>query len=122
MGNLGAYQVMTTLAKRVGGPVVLAVVTAVGGYIALRPAEAGVKRAFRSLKRRGQPCVAKGSLFTVTADGEDDRDLSLRSGDEYRVLDCDGDAVLIEVIGGDDNPHMVSAEFLTSISDYPASR
>ena len=37
MGNLGAYQVMTTIAKKVGGPTVLAVVTAAAGYVVLRP-------------------------------------------------------------------------------------
>ena len=41
MGNLGWYQVMTKLAKKVGGPISLFAITATGGYLIGRTAEAG---------------------------------------------------------------------------------
>lgn len=119
MGNLGAYQTMTALAKRVGGPKVLAVVTAVGGYAALRPAEAAVKRAVGSLRKRNVPCPTRDLTFRATSSGEDGSGLQIREGSEYRVLECDDDAVLIDLVGSVDNPHMTSGEFLASISAYP---
>ena len=120
MGNLGSYQVMTALAKRVGGPKVLVAVIASGGYALLRPAEAVVKKAFRSLRTKSVPCATKGLHFEVVSDCEDGGGLRLRAGDAYRVLECDGDAILIEVFDAPDNPHFVSGEFLATVSGFPA--
>lgn len=125
MGNLGAYQVMTTMAKRVGGPVMLAAVTATGGWALGRSAEAGGKKAFKvtkvALKKRRAPCATKGQLFEVTADGADSSaGLTLRIGDSFRVMECDADAILIEVLGNATNPYFVSRHFLTTVSEFPA--
>lgn len=119
MSNLGRYQAMTTIAKKVGGPTVLATITFVGGYLVLRPAEAGAKKAARVIKGRSTPCATKGSVFRVRSAGEESG-LQIRVGDEYRVLECDGDAILIEVLGDQHNPYFVSSRFLRSISDFPA--
>jgi hypothetical protein len=118
MGNLGDYQAMTTFAKKFGGPKVLAVATAMLGYAVLRPAEAGVKKGIRAIKGRRAPCATKGQVFRATSD-DDDRGLKLRVGDEYRVLECDGDAILIEVLGDPGSPYFVSSKFLRSVSDFP---
>lgn len=124
MGNLGTYQVMTSIAKKVGGPGALLLMAAAGGYVILRPAEAGIKKAVRAsvaaLKKRNAPCATKGRLFRVVADGKGSGGPKLSVGDEYRVLECDGDAILIEVLNDPDNPYFVSSEFLTAISDFPA--
>lgn len=118
MGNLGAYQAMTSIAKKVGGPKVLVVFTAVGGYLILRPAEAGLTKIVRTVKLRSEPCATRGQLFRATGEGVDGG-VKLSVGDEYRVLECDGDAILIEVLGDTNNPYFVSATFLRSISDFP---
>lgn len=120
MGNLGPYQDMVVLAKRLGGPKALAAVVAVAGYVAIRPAEAAVQHVVHTIKKRTVPFPTKGRIFVATSDGEDVSGLTIRAGDEYRVLEGDNDAVLIEVIGNTDNPYLVSREFLTSISDFPA--
>lgn len=120
MGNLGDYQWITTASKKVGGPRVLAAAVAIGGYLVLRPAEAVVRKTIRSIWTRGTPCAMKGLVFEVLSDGEDPDGLALRTSDEYKVLDCVGDVVLIEVLGADDNPHFTSDEFLASVSDFPA--
>ncbi len=124
MGNLGKYELMTTLAKKVGGPSGLLIATLGGGYIIGRITEAGGKKAVKALvaalKKRNMPCATKGQLFRVVTDGEDSSGLKLSAGDEYRVLECDGDAILIEVLNDPDNPYFVSSEFLTTISDFPA--
>lgn len=124
MGNLGAYQVMTTMAKQVGGPKVLAVVIAVSSYAVGRSTEAGVKKAVKvtkvALKKRSAPCATKGQLFEVTADGADgSAGLTLHSGDSFRVLECDADSILIEVLDNPANPYFVSRQFLTTVSDFP---
>ncbi|WP_435126589.1 hypothetical protein [Micromonospora tulbaghiae] len=115
---------MTTLAKKVGGPSGLLIATLGGGYIIGRITEAGGKKAVKALvaalKKRNMPCATKGQLFRVVTDGEDSSGLKLSAGDEYRVLECDGDAILIEVLNDPDNPYFVSSEFLTTISDFPA--
>lgn len=80
--------------------------------------EAGGKRIYRKLKERGAPCTTKGAVFKVTTDGEDGG-LNLHTGDEFRVLECDGAAILVEVLGDADNPYFISADFLRTVSDFP---
>lgn len=121
VGNLGGYQTMTTLAKKVGGPVALAVVTAVSGWAIGRGAEAGGKAAKAAAKKRNAPCSTKGQVFDVVSDGEDGEGLALRAGDRYRVMECDGEAILIEVLGGTNNAYFMSAQFLTSVSGFPTT-
>lgn len=125
MGNLGAYQAMTTMAKKVGGPKNLAVVTVAGGWTVLRLAEAGGKKAVKvaqaALKKRSAPCATKGQVFEVTADGTDSSaGLTLHSGDSFRILECDADVILVEVLDNPANPYVVSRQFLTTVSDFPA--
>lgn len=128
MSNLGGYQKIVEVVKALGGPkqatLVVGSAVAVAGYGALRGAEAGVKwgiAASRSaVEKRTTSCPANGQLFKVSSDGEDTGGLILNAGDEYRVLDCDEDAVLIEVLGAADNPHMVSGAFLATVSSFPA--
>ncbi|MEU4166180.1 hypothetical protein AB0F46_04740 [Streptomyces sp. NPDC026665] len=116
---------MTTLAKKVGGPGALAVVTALGGWAIVRGAEAGGKNVVRAVKaaakKRNAPCSTKGQVFDVTSDGKDGKGLALRAGDQYRVMERDGEAILIEVLGGTNNPHFTSAQFLASVSGFPAA-
>ena len=75
--------------------------------------KAGSREEERALRDEDQ-------VFEVISDGEDGSGLRLSVGDEYRVMECDGDAVQIEVLGDADNPYFVSAEFLRSVSGFPA--
>lgn len=118
MGNLGAYQRMTTIAKTFGGPHELLAVTLVSGYAVLRSVEAGVSKVVRAMKKRRAPCATKGRVFRATSDA-DDSGVKIRVGDEYRVLECDGDAILIEVLGDPGSPYFVASKFLRSVSDFP---
>ena len=118
MGNLGAYQAMTSMAKKVGGPIALGAITFVSGYVVIRPAEAGAKKVARAIKKRSAPCATNGRVFRATSDG-DDSGLKISVGDEYQVMECDGDAILIEVLGDPGSPYFVSSEFLRSVSDFP---
>ena len=123
MGNLGNYQLMTTLAKKVGGPVGLLVTTLSAGYVLGRTTEAGGRRGIGALisviKKRNAPCGLEEKVFTVLTDGTDSQGVEFKAGTEYRVLECSDDAILIELIGNEDNPYVVSDAFLSTISDFP---
>ena len=118
MGNLGDYQRMTTLAKKLGGPKALLLVVAGLGYAVLRPAEAGARKAVRTVRERGAVHPLAGRVFEVTSDGEDEQGLRVRTGDSFIVLEGDGDAILVEVLGGESNPHMTCSQFLESVSAF----
>ncbi|MBX9363657.1 hypothetical protein K4G64_21210 [Streptomyces sp. WAC04114] len=123
MGNLGGYQWITTAAKRVGGPSMLLAGVGVLGYLAGRSVEAGGTAAYKKLRSVSEEIKStSGEVFTVTADGDDGNGLTLRAGDEIRVLKDIGEAVLIEVIGGQDNPYMASPTFLASVCNWNSNR
>lgn len=119
MSNLGLYQLMTTMAKKVGGPIGLAgSIFAVGlgagtgvGFVV------GRKTSGRNFSKQSEPDTTKLSIFIVTAEGSSG-DLTLHIGDRFRALERDGDAVLIEVLGNANNPYFVSADLLKAISDF----
>lgn len=129
MSNLGGYQKIIEVVKAFGGPkratAIVGSAVAVVGYGALRGVEAGAKKGVAAsraaLKKRKTPCPVKGQLFEVTSDGESDR-LTLHVGDEFRVLGSDQDAIIVELLGARENPHVVSIAFLASVSGFPTGR
>lgn len=48
----------------------------------------------------------------------DSNGLVFNVGDNYRVLNHDGDAILVEKLGDGNNPYYVSADFLKEISEF----
>ncbi len=48
----------------------------------------------------------------------DSNGLVFKVGDNFRILNHDADAILIEKLGDDNNPYFVSADFLKQISEY----
>lgn len=124
VGNLGNYQLMTMLAKKAGGPIALLITTLGAGYLIGRTTEAGGKKGIGALKKaiqnRNIPCEVKDKVFTVQTDGTDDQGLEFKVGATYKVLECSDDAILIELTGNDNNPHVVSDAFLATISDFPS--
>lgn len=121
MGNLGVYQLMTTVAKKVGGPGILLVGIAVGGYVVIRTAEGGIKTGIKKVRKylETKSIVSNNSkLYSVYKYGECNEGLIFNTGDTYKVLEKDGDSVLIEKIGNANNPYFVSSQLLREISDY----
>lgn len=119
MSNLGWYQVMTTVSKKVSGPVKLALLVAGAGYVVLRPIESLSKKTFKMVKNKMQKNasnIKSSTVFTVSNDPEDASGLKFKSGDKYRIIETDGDAALIEILENDNNPYFVSYEFLKTIS------
>jgi outer membrane murein-binding lipoprotein Lpp len=135
MSNLGGYQVITTLIKRVGGPEnAMKLAAAAGGLLLVAggAAHAGIQKATPALKNKTEQLFEKWrgralaidqlaeSVYTITAEAESDQGVSFNVGDTFRVLERDADAVLIEVVGNDDNPWVISADLLAGISDFPS--
>ncbi|MGW4372366.1 hypothetical protein ACWEJ7_01705 [Streptomyces albidoflavus] len=111
---------MTTAAKQVGGPKALLVGVGVLGYLAVRGLEAGAtavhRKRWRAFKNESES--TSDDVFVVTADGDDGNGLTVLAGNEVRVLKDVGEAVLVEIIGGQNNPYMVSPTFLASVCGW----
>ena len=122
MSNLGGYQVMTTLAKKLGGPKNLAILTMGGGYLLFRGVETVAKKGVKTVKARYNKHKTEKSytnvIFEVTSEGTDKNGLIFNIGDKYKVLELDDNVILIEKVGDLNNPYVVSADFLCTISDF----
>ena len=102
MSNLGGYQKITTAAKRVGGPGNLISLVFVGGMVFYAMVKKGGVLIYRGIKkRRNAKDLDPMEIieFTVTKDGIEDSGLEFSIGDKFKVLACDGEAILIEKIG-----------------------
>ena len=121
MGNLGGYQILTTVAKKLGGPGRLVAVTMAGGYVVFRIAEAAGKTIYQKVKEIRTERIERIKTYTVITDATDQQGLVFKKGDRFNVLESDGDAILIELIGNKNNPYFVSKEFLKDISDFKES-
>ena len=119
MNNLGWYQWFTTNAKKVGGPLRLMGLIAVGGYAIIRTVEAGTKKAIKIVKASHKRVLNEElSICNVTADGRIEDDVTVKIGDQIKVCAIDGDAVMIEVIGKENNPYFIDMKQLKSLTDY----
>lgn len=121
MSNLGWYQVITTWSKKVGGPLnllgIVAGVGAVGGVAGTK----GVEALVGSQKKKAAEKEKAAELlktYTVSKEGVRNEGLQFHVGETFKVLERDGNAVLIEKLGDDNNPYFVAAELLNEISDY----
>lgn len=121
MSNLGDYQKMTIVAKKVGGPKNLAVIIAGAGAVASVALYKGgeiVKEKVRKKNKEKLKETSDSIVYSITVDGVSDDGLEFKIGDQFRVLETVKNAVLIEKIGDDNNPYFVSVEFLEMISNY----
>lgn len=125
MSNLGGYETAVRIIKQLGGPEKAAkyavaaagtlLVTGAAGYAGLQKGLVVVKK---KLKSRLNPCPLRGKTFEVHTDAQDGKGLHFGAGDRFTVLECDADAILIVLNGNHENPHFVSGEFLTKISNF----
>ncbi len=121
MSNLGDYQKITRWAKKVGGPKNLISLVAIGGYAGFRVCESLVKAICKKLKRRKDLSanLREGiKKFIVNKDGISKEGLEFKLGDEFEIVDSDGESVLIEKKGSLNNPFFVSADLLRQISEF----
>jgi hypothetical protein len=125
------YIKLSELAKQLGGPEKLIRHIKVGGVlrgIAIGGAAAtgivkGVDFALKKSKARKAAASAVASaetrkIYTVGKPCEAPGGLKLRRGDQYQAHTRDGDVIMIEIHGNDDNPYFVSGALLEQISDF----
>lgn len=121
MSNLGWYQVITTWSKKVGGPLnllgIVAGVGAIGGVAGTKCVEALVGSQKKKVAEK-EKAAELLKTYTVSKEGVSNEGLQFHVGETFKVLERDGNAVLIEKLGDDNNPYFVAAELLNEISDY----
>ena len=127
MGNLGWSQLMTTVAKKVGGPKQLLALVAAGGYVIIRVVEAGgkkviklVKKVIKLVKKDNKEKYTSKVLpaYKFIIDGKDDKGLIFSSGDVFYVAARHDDVILIEKEKDDNNPYFVSVDWLMKVSSF----
>lgn len=122
MSNLGAYQWITSTSKKVGGPVNLLLLTGAAGATLYKSGEIGVKKgikAFKAYQATKTKCLQSDkNIYSVTSPGTSNEGVEFPIGTKFKVLEKDGDSVLIEKIGDKNNPYFVSAEFLCNVSNF----
>lgn len=126
MSNLGDYQKFTTIAKRFGGVknfiglIVTgsAAIGVVGGITAFEGGKKIANKIKTHQKSKKNIINENDVIYRISARGESNDGLKFNLGDEFRVLDTDGDAILIEKMGNANNPYFVDKKLLTEISNY----
>ena len=123
MSNLGQYQWVTTAAKKVGGPGVLLSLFAGGGILIGAVGSkigSGIKNRYNRKKEEKQKIENKNLaiIYNIKKDGKDEQNIQFKKGDKFKVLAKIDDGLLIEIIGDDNNPYVVSLDFIINISDY----
>ena len=62
--------------------------------------------------------MENAKTYSVTENRASNEGVVFHKGDTYRILERDGESVLVELIGNENNPYFVSADFLSSISEF----
>ena len=114
MSNLGGYQRLTTIAKKVGGPTNLVLLIAGSGAVVYKGGEILVRKAIKNVNKlyAENSSEISSQIYIVNKQGVSNENLVFELGDRFKVLEFDGDAILIEKIGDSNNPYVVSSEFL----------
>lgn len=120
MSNLGGYQRLTTIAKKVGGPTNLVLLIAGSGAVVYKGGKILVRKAIKNVNKlyAENSSEISSQIYIVNKQGVSNENLVFELGDRFKVLEFDGDAILIEKIGDSNNPYVVSSEFLEKISNY----
>lgn len=121
MSNLGMYQILTSWAKKVGGPQMLIAIIAGSGALlgaTLMKGCSTIKNKITDALKKKKQLANAEVIYTVFAEGTSNEGLQFNINDQFNVLERDGDAGLISIIGDNNNPYFVSLSFLSTISDY----
>ena len=122
MSNLGAYQALTTVAKKVGGPKNLILLTASAGaaigITVYKGGEVLVKKGAKVIKARinNKKQAITVKQYVVKSFGISNEGVKFEVGEKFNVLATDGDAILIEKIGDENNEKIYY--IINSYSDW----
>ena len=107
MSNLGWYQLMTTVAKKVGGPKRLLLIIVSGSSAVTL----GIQRVIKLICKKGKEENNKDNGGNTETE-KYTAGYTFKAGDTIRVVENDGDAGLVVINGDEDNPVFVSLEAL----------
>lgn len=121
MSNLGWYQSMVEVAKKVGGPKNLFFLIFGGGVATgLTGVEIVkiIKKIIGKLRRStDNGKINKAVIYKIKRDSTSNEGLKLKKGEKIRLLAIDGDAVFIERIDDINSPYVVSKNFIMPLVD-----
>lgn len=110
---------MTTTAKKVGGPknfvgLILGSGVAIGMVAGplLKKGYSSVKAHYMSKKKKA---YSDANTYKVCTPGVSNEGVIFSVGECIKVLEADGDAVLVEKVGDAGSPYFISEELLKSI-------
>lgn len=112
MSNLGSYQNMVELAKKVGGPIILGILTAIAGYVGSKTIEASIK----FVKNKSE--YDDGAIYEVTDAYEINDEIKLNVGDKFKVIGGHLNSLLVELLGKNNNPYVMDKQTLVRVSNY----
>ena len=121
MSNLGWYQIITSLSKKVGGPIHFMGILIGGGALLGAGILAGgntIKKKVTDVLNKKKQAEEAAIVYTVSTEGRSNEGLLFRIGETFKILDSDGDVGLIVKLEDENNPYFVSLKFLETISDY----
>lgn len=118
MSNLGMYQILTTVSKKVGGPAALTGILMAAGYVVFRSVEAGGKEILKLVKEKTMKPTELNAIYSFVVTGVGDNNLQFEKNDTFIVAATHDDVVLIEKQNDNDNPYFVSLVWLKKVSNY----
>lgn len=122
--NLGWYKILTTSAKKVGGPLPLVGCILLAGYAGGRAVEFAADKIISRVKKNSADNDAFDCdmIYTVNTTSQFEDEVSFSEGDCFRIVAKDNDALIIEIIGAERNPYLVSEEWLLAVSNYESTQ
>lgn len=121
MSNLGLYQVVTTLMKRVGGPKKFFAMILGAGAAGGAVATLAIQKVISIVEKRNRSNASLGDIefpYQFKKKGKEGRE-KVKPGEKFRVLNNDGDVVFIQKESDPEYFHFLSEEFLMKVSDFP---
>lgn len=122
MSNLGLYQDIAKVMKKVGGPKIALPLFASISYGVGRLGEFSIKKIHAVLKKKPTSQMKEkynnAPRYEVIKKGISNEGVQFDVGDEIKLLVVDNDLAFIEKIGDDNSPYFISLDLLKEITNY----
>lgn len=116
MGNLGMYQMITTAAKKVGGPRNLILLTLATGYAGGKGLETICKKTFKIISKSKGRNRLENKIYMIQKESVSNEGVRFNIGDQIRVCNIVQDVALIEKNGDKNNPYYIDIDLLYSMT------
>lgn len=113
--NLGAYKIVVEVMKKLHGPKIALPVFAITSYALIKPIELLVTKVVKKIKK--SESLESPTEYCFTSNGQYDS-LCFSNGERFTVLVTADNAVVIEKKDDDNNPYVVSYDYLKTVSTF----